>query len=213
VEAEVRAPGLVDHERHPAGVGDLGEAGDVGCHAVVGRRDDEGRAGAGTGVERLGEAGRGDAVGHPQLGVVLGRHETGPAAREHEPVDHRGVRVALHDDRGVQRGKGEAQRVVALRGAVGEKPRALGAVGLGREALRSLVGRRRGSEVDPLDVLWHVELQRVEPDGVQQPGVGAPAALVAGDVEARGAAEAVGDQGVEVRRAGLLAGAHLWFRP
>ena len=41
VEAEVRAPRLVDDERHAGAVRDLGAAGDVGGHAVVGRRDDE----------------------------------------------------------------------------------------------------------------------------------------------------------------------------
>ena len=47
VEAEVRAPRLVDDERHAGGVRDRGAAGDVGGHAVVGRRDDERGARAG----------------------------------------------------------------------------------------------------------------------------------------------------------------------
>ena len=85
-----------------------------------------------------------------------------------------------------ERRQREAQRVVALRRAVGEEPRARGAVGLGRELLGALVRRRRGAEVDALDVLRDVERERAVADREAQPGVGARAALVAGDVEAAG---------------------------
>jgi hypothetical protein len=44
VEAEVRAPGAVDDQRHAGGVRHLGAPADVGRHPVVGRRDDERRA-------------------------------------------------------------------------------------------------------------------------------------------------------------------------
>ncbi len=67
-----------------------------------------------------------------------------------------------------------------------------------------LVGRRRRAEVDALEVLWDVDGERVAPERVDQPGVGAVAALVPGDVEAAGAAEPVGDHGVQVRRGRLL---------
>ena len=86
---------------------------------------------------------RRDAVRHAELGLVLGRHPGRQPAGEHEPVDHRGVRVALHHDRRAERRERQAERVVALRGAVGQEPRARGAVGLGRELLRALVRRRR----------------------------------------------------------------------
>src|SRR5690606_12250563 len=62
--------------------------------------------------------------------------------------------------------------------------------------------------VDAADVLRDVERERVVAERVAQARVGARPALVAGDVEAAGAAEAVGDDGVEVRGGGLLAAAH-----
>ena len=79
----------------------------------------------------------------PSSGSYSGGDPRRQPAGEHEPVDHRGVRVALHDDRRAERRQRQAERVVALRGAVGQKPRARGAVGLGREFLRALEGRRR----------------------------------------------------------------------
>ena len=149
-----------------------------------------------------------DAVGHAQLGVVLGRYEGGHAAREDEPVDQRGVRVALGHDLRAERREGKAQRVVALRRAVGQEPRARGAVGLGGQALGLLVGRRRGPEVDAPDVLRDVEPQRAVAEAEAQPGVGALAALVAGDVEAPGTAGPVADHRVEIGRGRLLG--HSW---
>ena len=44
VEAEVRAPGLVDDQRHAAACATSAQRRDVGGHPVVGRRDDERRA-------------------------------------------------------------------------------------------------------------------------------------------------------------------------
>ena len=78
-------------------------------------------------------------------------------------------------------------------------------MGLGGELLGALERRRLGPEVDPVDVLRDVEHQRVLADRRDQPGVGARAGLVAGHVEARRAAEAVGDDGVEVGRGRLVA--------
>ena len=52
VEAEVRAPGLVDDQRHARRVGDLRAALDVGCHPVVGGGDDEHGARARGGLQR-----------------------------------------------------------------------------------------------------------------------------------------------------------------
>ncbi len=98
VEAQVGAPGLVDGQRHAAPVGDLGEAGDVRAGAEVGRRDDHRRDRARRRVERRGKRVGRQAVGDPQLRVDLRSGEARPQAAEHEPVDHRGVDVALDDD-------------------------------------------------------------------------------------------------------------------
>ena len=98
VEAEVRAPCLVDDERRRPRRGDLGAARDVGDHAVVRRRDEEHGTRVRRRLERPRERLGRDAVGHAQLGVVLGRDERRHAAAEDEPVDDRRVRVALRDD-------------------------------------------------------------------------------------------------------------------
>ena len=164
VEAEVRAPRLVDDERHAGAVRDLRAAGDVGGHPVVGRRDDErGLRVRRGGQRRLERRGR-DAVGDPELLVVLGRDEARQPAAEHEAVDDRRVRVALRDDPRAQRREREAQRVVALRRAVGEEERPRRAERLGGEQLGALVGRRRRAEVDPVDVLRDVGGEPVEAD-------------------------------------------------
>jgi hypothetical protein len=116
------------------------------------------------------------------------------------------MRVALGDDRRAEGRQGERERVVALGCAVGQEERARGPVRLGGELLGPLVGRRPRAEVDALDVLRDVQLQGVGPDRRAQAGVRPLAALVAGHVEARRPAEPVGDEGVEVRGGGLLAG-------
>src|SRR6185369_559363 len=126
------------------------------------------------------------------------------AAGQHEAVDHAGVRVALGDDRRAERGEREAERVVALGGAVGEKPRAGGAVGLRRELLRSLERRRLRAEVDAVDVLRDVELERLPADRGADAEVGSRPRLVARDVEAGRPAEAVGDDRVEIWGGGLI---------
>ena len=160
-------------------------AADVGRHAVVRRRDDE----RGPRVRRVGQRGARARPGStpwamPSSASYSGGTKAGHAAGEHEPVDQRRVRVALRDDPRAERREREAQRVVALRRAVGQEPRARGAVGLGREALGLLVGRRRRPEVDAPDVLRDVEPQRAVAEAEAQPGVGAGAALVTRDVEA-----------------------------
>ena len=120
----------------------------------------------------------------PSSASYCGRDEGRHAAGEHQAVDDRRVRVALHDDVGAQRREREAQRVVALRRAVGQEPRARGAVGLGGEALGPLVGSGRRAEVDAPDVLRDVERERAA-EAAAHGRVGAQAALVAGHVEAR----------------------------
>jgi hypothetical protein len=59
-----------------------------------------------------------------------------------------------------------------------------------------------------VDVLGDVDQQRVVADRVAQPGIGSLAALVPGNVEPPRPAKAVGDDCVEVRRAGLLVRSH-----
>jgi hypothetical protein len=98
--------------------------------------------------------------------------------------------------------------VIALRRPL-VKPRARGAVGLRRELLGALERRRLGAEIDAVDVLWDVELERLPADRGAYADVGSLPGLVAGHVEAGGATESVGDDGVEVRRGGLVGRGHV----
>ena len=205
VEAEMRAPRLVHHQRRVVSVGDLGEGGDVGRQPVVGRRDDEGRPRVGSAGQRRFERVPGDAVRHPQLRLERGSDPGRDPAREHEAVDHAAVRVALHDDRRAQGSQREAQRVVALRGPVVQEPRPPGAVEVGGQALGEVEGRgdRRG-DVDAPHVLGNVDEQGVLADVVAQRRVGARPALVPGHVEARRLPEPVGRDRLEIRGDALL---------
>ena len=107
----------------------------------------------------------------PSSSSYSGATKLGIPPLRHEPVDDRRVRVALRDDLRPERRERQAQRMVALGRAVGEEERALRAVGLGGEPLGALVRRRRRPEVDPVDVLRHVERQRVDADRLaQRPG-------------------------------------------
>jgi hypothetical protein len=205
MEAEVRPPRLIDHERGAGGVGDLGAGGDVGGGAVVRRGDDERGQGAGGAVKRPGQRVRGDAQRHAELLVVLRRGELGAPAAEHQAVDHRGVRVALHDHRAVA-GQREAEGVVALGRAVGEKPALRRPIGAGRQQLGAVVGRRRLADVDALDVLGHVVGERAGAEQRDQLGVRAGAPLVPGHVEAGRLARDIRRDGLEVWRVGLAVG-------
>ena len=144
----------------------------------------------------------------PSSASYSGRDEARQTAAQHEAVHERGVRVALGDDPGAERRERQAQRVVALRRAVGEEERPRGAERLRREPLRALVRRRRRPEVDPVDVLRHVGGERVDADRLAQARIGARPALVARHVEAGRAAEGIGDDRVEVGRGGLLVDLH-----
>ena len=204
VEAEVGTPRLVDDERHPGGVGDLGAAGHVGTYAVVGGRDDEGGAGPGGLLQRLGQALRSDPVRHPPLGVVLRSDEGRDAAAQDQPVDDRGVGVALGDHRGTERREGQRQDVVSLRRPVGEEPGPLCAVGLGGQALGLLERRRARAAVDSVHVGRHVEQEGVLTQRVQEARVRTRPALVAGHREAGRAPEAEADHRVQVGSGRLL---------
>ena len=146
---------------------------------------------------------RGYAMGHPELSVVLRGDEVRSASTEDQPVDEARVRVALQHDAPPWRGEREAQRVVALTRAVGEKPCPRGPIGVGRKVLGPLVRGRRGTDIDPLDVLRHIEGERAVAERAAQTGIGSGATLVAGNVEPRRAAEAVGGDGVKVGRGRL----------
>ncbi len=149
VEAQVRSPGLVDDQRQPALMGDLGEGGDVGAGAEVGGGDDDRADRAGMLIER----GRRALAGvrqwaTPSSGSSSGATKAGRSPPRIEPVDHRGVDVALHDHPLAGVGEREAGGLVSLRGAVDQEPAAPGAPGLGGEPLRlagraSAPGRRR----------------------------------------------------------------------
>ena len=204
MEAEVRTPRLVDDQRHGRLVCDLRQAGDVGRHPVVGRRDDERGARIGSGPQRPRERVRGDAVGDPERRVVLREHEARQATAQDEAVDDRSVRVALHDDPPAEPGQRQAQSVVALRGAVGQEPALAGAECARRHRLGPFVRGRRRTKVDPVDQLRYVGGQGVDADRLDHARIGPAAALVARDVEAGRASERVCHDRVEIRRDGLL---------
>ena len=207
VKAEMRAPCAVDHQRRPGGVSDLGAAADVSGHSVVGGRDDERRADVRRARQRHLEGLRRDAVGHAKLVVVLRGDEARHSAAQHQPVDDAGVRVALYEHVLAGLGQRQAQGVVALGGAVGQKPRLPRAVTHGRQLLRALVRSGGRPGVDPLDVLADVERQRALADRRSQPGVRAGASLVARHVKAHRAAQAVGDDRLQVGSRRQLPGA------
>jgi hypothetical protein len=160
-EGQVRAPRLVDHERHAVRVRDARQTRDVGRRAVVGGRDDDRRRGVGRGgeggVERRGL----DAVRETELDVDLRGDEGRLQPGEDEAVDGAAVDGALHDDARAPLGDGQARRHVALRGAVGQKPRPPGAPRVGREAPGELVGGDLAAlrDVDALDERRQVERQ------------------------------------------------------
>ena len=148
-------------------------------------------------------------MGDAELGVELRRGEARAHAAEHQPVDHRGVDVALDDDPLAGMGQRQADRVVALRGAVDQEPGAPRAPGLGRQALRLFEGRRLGADVDALGDRRDVVLQAGLADQLAQRRVGAGAALVAGDLEAARVAGRVGEQRVDVGRRSLTSIGHV----
>jgi hypothetical protein len=198
VEGHVRAPRLVDNQRNAARMGDVGERAHVCDGAEIRRRDDP-RSDRPRGlrqrhVQRL----RRQAVRDPQLGVELRCGEGRAQAGEHERVDGAGVRVSLHDHLVAVVGQRETRRQVALRGAVAEKPCSLCPPRLRRQPLRLLEWGRLGPDVDPVGERGYVQAQRTLADRLQQLWIGARAALVPGNVQARGFACGVGAQRLQV---------------
>ena len=176
VEAEVRAPGLVDDQRHARGVGDLGAARHVGRHPVVGGRDDERRAGVG----RAASASR--SAPARRRGPCPARRRTRagrtpaprPRARARRPATRASCAAPppasrAAPARGTARGCPASRRWSETTCARRRGPR--------RRAARPLVRRRRRPEVDPPDVLRDVEPQRPLAEAEAQPGVGALPAL------------------------------------
>ncbi len=198
MEAQVRPPGLVDRERNAAGVGDLGEAGDIRAGAEVGGRDDHRADRPRRLVEGPGERRRGKAVGDPEAGVELGGREGGPQPAEHQPVDHGGVDVALHDHLAAAVGERQADRVVALRGAVDQEPAAARAPGAGGEPLGPLERGRLRADVDALGDRGDVVADADLADQLAHLRVGTRPALVPGHLEPAGIAGGVGEQRVDV---------------
>ena len=104
-EAKVGAPGLVDDQRDVARVGNLGQPGDVGAGAEVGRGDDQCADRIGRRIERALEHRRRQAVGEAELGIDLRRDEDWLEPGEDGAVDRRGVDVSLHDHRASRSGE------------------------------------------------------------------------------------------------------------
>ncbi len=137
---------------------------------------------------------RRDAVGHSQLGVVLRRDPAREAAAEHEPVDR--LACELRCSTTCTPGGASARHSAWLpwvaplvRNQVRSRP-----VGVGGELLGPLIRRRRGTDVDPLDVLWEVEQQRALPERAAQAGVRAlprPCGRARGSASSRGSRNAV----------------------
>ena len=206
MEGEVRAPGLVDDERHAAPVRDLGQPGDVRHGAEVGRRHDRRPDGPGRLVERPLERLRGHAVGDVELRVELGRHEGRTQPGHDQRVDRARVGVALRHDLGAAMGERQKGRVVSLRRAVDEPPGAARTPGLGGEPLGLDERGRLLADVDAPGERGDVERERLRADRLGEARVRARAALVAGHVQAAGHARGIGAQRVEVGGVGLARG-------
>src|SRR5699024_3304612 len=154
VEPEVRTPGAVDYERCPMGVGDLGQAADVGDGSEVARRDDVDRRGGTVLVlgpaEGVVEGGDGDAVGDAVGGVDRGQDVAGVKAGEYDSVAEARMGAALGDDVLAEAGDGERDGAVGLGGTVGEEPGATGSPGIGSQG-QGLGERGIVLEVDALE--------------------------------------------------------------
>ena len=119
VEGQVRAPRLVDHERHPVGVGDLGQRRHVGHRAEVGGRDGGGADRVRAPRRARGRAPRGSgSVAMPSSGSTSGATKCGvsPARMQPSTVLEWALRWTTTRVAGVR--EREQRDVVALRRAV-----------------------------------------------------------------------------------------------
>ena len=208
-EPQMGAPGLVDYQRQPSVVADLRQPADVGDRAEVGGGDGQRRDGIRVAVDCLGQRPRGKAVGDPELGVELGRDEGRLQPREDDPVDRARVGVALDHDAAAVVAKREAGGVIALRGAVDQKPAPPRAPGAGGEPLSPLEGGV-GTDVDALDPGRDVAVERRLAQRLDCRRVRPVSALVPGDVEAAGPALGIRDDRVEIGSLVLLAVSRAW---
>ena len=183
MEREVRAPRLVDDQRHAVRVGDLGQARHVGDRAEVGRRHD----GRPDRVRRRRER-RSSASGVMQCAMCSSGSSSGATNVGRSP-DMISASIVLEcafrcATTCCPDGRAPAGDVVALRGAVDEPPGAPRAPRLRREraAPPGTASARR-----PRRCRRSAPGCRAPARGRRaphQPGVGAGAALVAGHVEA-----------------------------
>ena len=180
VEAEMRAPRLVDDEDRVMCMCDGDQCGHIGAGSEVRRRHDDGgarvRSRGERSVESLGSQGVRDAEAVVDIGCDEGRLESG----ERQRVDDRRVHAALGDKRRAQSGDGETGDEISLARAVGQKPGAACAPGVRGECERG-VERVVGTDVDSLDHSLDVELEGALAEVVGHERLGRGAALVPGD--------------------------------
>ncbi len=202
-EGEVRAPGLVDDERHVVGVGDLGERGDVGDRAEVGGGDGEG----GDRIRVLRQRASSSASGVRQWATPSSTSSSG----------------ATKDGRSPLRTSPSITEEWTLRCTIAASPRwarAMQIAWLPPEAPLTRNQLRRAPQASAAScwARWNgvasgsgpmsmpsrpgrqVEQQRLLAERPRSARVGAAAALVAGDVEAARVAAGAVEQRVEVRR-------------
>ena len=154
-EAQVRAPGLVDDQRHAARVGDLGQRRRRRRRrrSRWARRSARRPRRASSSSAAASDVGR-QAVGDAELGVELGRDEARLAARRgraRRSIDEWTLRWTTTRLADVARARGRSRGCPG--GAVDQEPAAPRAPGLGGEPLGPLERRveRVGADVDPLD--------------------------------------------------------------
>ena len=169
------------------GVGDLGQAADVGDGSEVARGDDVDRRGGAALVldpaEGVVEGGHRDAVGDAVGGVDRGQDVAGVEAGEYDAVAEARMGAALGDDVLTEAGDGKRDGAVGLGGAVGEEPGAAGSPGIGGQG-QGLGERGIVLEVDALEQHGHIEMDRLLADEVgQQLADAGVRAAVAGDHE------------------------------
>ena len=198
-EAQVRAPGLVDDERHAGGVRRRRHALEVGADAVVvgGAREDGGRR------RLLGGRDLDRPRRHTERDLPLGVHlrldVVWHGAREHDAGEQRLVRVARYDQRLVRPSEEERQRMHAAGRSVDQEPRLVPAVRLGGEPL-GLADVAGGLARVLYARLRHgVGLQGARADRLDEPLRSPLADLVAGRVEGDEPQLAIPDDGVDVR--------------
>ena len=175
VKAKVRSPGFVDEQRHAVLVCDARDAHQVGGDAVVGGANDVDRFDVGLFVEGASHRFGRDGVVHVQSLVHLGLHVHRQHTAHDEPAHHALVRVTGNRDflAGIRRS--HQHDLIAARRAVDEEEREVGAVRLGRQALRFVDRSARLQQVVEPANLRQVDRQHVLPDELAECGIHAMA--------------------------------------